>query len=92
MMFALVFQVFGLVWLVPTVGPLLRVGIGLASIVAAWIAVQEALDLRRRAALLLPFSLALVVALGLIAADLIVNGIDVTIESILLRLGIARGA
>lgn len=89
MMFALVFQVFGLLWLIPVLGPLLRITVSILSLIAAWMAVQEALDLRGRAALLIPFGFGLVVALGIVAVDLVVSGLGISIESILFQLGIA---
>jgi hypothetical protein len=88
--FALMPQVFSLLGLIPVVGPLLDVAAGAVAVFAIWVALQAALGLRGRMAFLLPFGLALLVAIALVVPGLLAGGLSITIEAILSQLGVTR--
>ncbi len=89
MTFALMPQVLGLLRLVPSVGPLFGFVLSMVSLLAAWMALQEALGLRGWVALLIPLGAAAAAIISISALSLISSGIEISIASILWRLGIA---
>lgn len=89
--FARLFQLFSPVRLVPVVGPLLEAAVILVTLLATWMALQESLQVRGQTALLM---LPIVVLFAVVSAGafvLVVAGIPITLEAILLQLGIGPG-
>jgi uncharacterized membrane protein YvlD (DUF360 family) len=89
MSFALMPQLLGLLRLAPSAGPLFGFALSSMSLLAAWMALQEALGLQGRAALLIPLAAAAVAIISVAALSLTLGGIEISIASILWRLGIA---
>jgi hypothetical protein len=85
--FALMPQLISLFELLPLIGPLF----GLASVVlwlyATWVAMQEALGLRRVTAALVPLVGLLVFIGASIAVGVLFSGLELTIETLLMHLG-----
>lgn len=75
----------------PFVGPLLSVAAVVIELVAMWIAVQEALGLKKLQAALIPIVGLLVIILTTLVIGVTFSGMALTVETILAGLGISAG-
>jgi hypothetical protein len=89
--FALVPQVIGLLGVLPAVGPLFSLAAAVMTVLAVWMALQEALDLRRLAAALIPILGFVVFVFAAAATAVLVGGTALTTRTLLLQLGLGAG-
>jgi uncharacterized membrane protein YvlD (DUF360 family) len=88
--FALVPQAIGFLGPLPTLGPLFSLVATVLTILAVWIAVQEALGLRSLAAGLIPIAGLLLFAFASIALAVLIGGTALTLETMLGQLGLGE--
>ncbi|HEY4688759.1 MAG TPA: phage holin family protein [Anaerolineae bacterium] len=91
LMFAMTPQVLSVLRLIPVIGPLLNVAVSAVSVLAVWMALQEALGVHGRRAALLPIVAVAIAVLSVVVLGLMINGVAITGEAILLLLGIGPG-
>jgi len=89
--FALVPQAIGFLGPLPTLGPLFSLVATLLTLLAVWIAVQEALGLRRLTAALIPIVGLLLFAFASVALAVLISGTALTVEMAMGQLGLGEG-
>lgn len=89
--FAFVPQVIGFLGILPTVGTLFSLVAAVMTILAVWMALQEALGLRRLAAALIPIVGFVVFVFATAATGVLVSGTALTIKTFLSQLGLGAG-
>ena len=89
--FAFLPQVIGLLGVLPTLGPLFSLAATVMTILAVWIALQEALGLRRLKAALIPVVGFVVIASAAAAIAVLVSGTTLTVRTLLSQLGLGAG-
>jgi len=86
--FAEVPVIIGFLGPLPAVGPLFALASVVVELLALWIALQEALRLRRLAAALIPIVGLVVVVVATLAVAFMLSGTALTLETMLLHLGL----
>jgi hypothetical protein len=86
--FAMLPQFIGLFELLPLIGPLFGVAALLLWLYAVWVALQEALGLRKLVAALVPLAGLFVFILASVSVSALFSGSKLTLDTLLLRLGI----
>jgi uncharacterized membrane protein YvlD (DUF360 family) len=89
--FAFLPQVIGFLGVLPTVGTLFSLVATVMTILAVWIALQEALGLRRLKSALIPIVGLVVIASAAAAIAVLVSGTTLTVRTLLLHLGLGAG-
>ncbi|MBU0491411.1 MAG: YIP1 family protein, partial [Chloroflexi bacterium] len=82
-------QLIGLLQLVPVVGPLFLIVSTVMGLLAMWIALQQALELRGLVAALIPVVGLVVLVAAVLAGALMVGGTTLTVDAALMHLGLA---
>jgi hypothetical protein len=89
--FAFVPQIIGILGVLPTVGTLFSLAATVMTILAVWLALQEALGLRRLAAALIPIAGFVVFAFATAATAVLVSGTTLTVKTFLSQFGLGAG-
>jgi hypothetical protein len=89
--FALVPEVITWLHLLPGIGPLFSVAGTVMVLIANWIALQEALRLSKWRAMLIPLLSLILVVLAVEIVNLVIGGAVLTVDTILIQLGLIPG-
>jgi uncharacterized membrane protein YvlD (DUF360 family) len=89
--FAMMPQLIGFFEFLPGVGPLFGAAAMLWWLYATWVALQEALGLRRFVAALVPPVALFLVVIASLAISALFGGLELTLETLLMRLGLSPG-
>lgn len=73
--------------LIPTVGPFLAAGLMVWVLLAAWVGLQESLEIGWARSILAPVTAVAVVALTAFLVTSMIDGVVITVEQLLARLG-----
>lgn len=91
MAFALLPQAIGFLGPLPTLGRLFFLVATAMTVLAVWMALQEALGLRRLAVALIPIVGLLLFAFASVALSVLISGSALTLKTILGQLGLGAG-